>query len=179
MLLLLAAAGLLWGSGALRWVDQSYRTPFSGQITAGADGSVVRAELVPLALASLAAIAAVLATGGWLRRVVGAVVVVAGGLVGWRAATGFRLSTFHAVNVPSGSTPVGAAALHPVGPLLMALGAVALFVGGLLVLLRADRMPAMGAKYSAPGATERRSQDPDRRMWDDLDHGRDPTDEDR
>ena len=177
ILLLLAAAGLLWGSSAVIWVGQRFRTPFSGETTSGVTGAVLRPELVPLALAALAAVAAVLATGGLLRRVMGLLVLVAGGVLGWRSiAWPFDGGWFgYASNVPQGSVPVGGISANVAGPLLMTAGALLLVVAGALVLLRAERMPAMGARYSAPGDSRRKAGDPDKRLWDALDEGEDPT----
>ncbi|WP_190822430.1 Trp biosynthesis-associated membrane protein [Saccharopolyspora pogona] len=180
VLLALVAAGLMWGASALTWVGQRYRTPFGTEVTGGFTGEDLRPELVPMALAALAAVAAVLATGGLFRRVVGVLIAVAGGLLAWRAAqlyTSGWFATGKPADVPPGSTPIGELSSQPYGPLLMAAGALLLFVAGLLVAFRAGRMPAMGAKYSAPGAAKPRSHDPERQMWNDLDAGRDPTDE--
>lgn len=179
VLLVLASAGSLWGASALIWVGQRYRTQFGNEVSAGMTGGDLRPELVPMALASLAAVAAVLATGGWLRRVVGVFVALAGAVLAWRAVQSFDGGWFAygPDGVPPGSVPVGAAAVGPYGPLLMCLGAVLLLVAGVLVALRGGRMPAMGAKYSAPGTAKRKSHDPDRQMWQDLDAGRDPTDD--
>ncbi|GAA2781609.1 hypothetical protein GCM10010470_14410 [Saccharopolyspora taberi] len=177
VLLLLAAAGLLWGSSAVTWVGQRFRTPFSGEQTSGVTGAVLRPELVPVALATLAAIAAVLATGGWLRRVLGALVVVAGGLLGWRVVA-WQIEGWFAYSAPSlpqGSVPVSGITTNPAGPLLMSAGAVLLLVAGAVVLLRAGRLPAMGARYSAPGDTRRKVVDPDKKLWEALDSGEDPT----
>lgn len=180
VLLVLAAAGLLWGASALVWVGQRFRTPFGTEVTAGITGEDLRPELVPMALAALAAVAAVLATGGWLRRVVGVLVAVAGAALLWRTFQQLSFGWFaagSAEGVPPGSTPIGEMSSQPYGSLLMAAGALLLFVAGLLVAFRAGRMPAMGAKYSAPGAAKQKSHDPDRQMWNDLDAGRDPTDD--
>lgn len=181
MLLLLAGGGALWGASAMGWSSQRYRSPLSGEKTVELAGADVRPELVPFALAALAAIAAVLATGGWLRRLVGALVAVAGGLVVWRSTTGWGAGWFLPKRgaIPSGGEAVGELTTNPVGPVLMTLGGLVLVVAGLLVLLRARRMPAMGAKYSAPGAQKPPEQDPDRRLWDELDAGADPTADDR
>ncbi|MCI2420470.1 Trp biosynthesis-associated membrane protein [Saccharopolyspora sp. K220] len=179
VLLVLAAAGVLWAASALVWVGQRFRTPFGTEVMAGSTGADLRPELVPVALAALAAVAAVLATGGWLRRAVGVLVVIAGGLLAWRVYQQFNFGWFAygTTDVPPGSTPIGQISTQPGGMLLMAAGAVLLLVAGLLVAFRAGRMPAMGAKYSAPGAAKPKSHDPDRQMWNDLDAGRDPTDE--
>ncbi|MGP4020228.1 Trp biosynthesis-associated membrane protein [Saccharopolyspora sp. 5N708] len=183
VLVVLIAAGALWGASALIWVGQRFRTPFGTEVTAGVTGADLRPELVPVALAALAAVAAVLATGGLLRRVVGALVVIAGGLLAWRVYQQFNFGWFAygtAGSVPPGSTPIGQMSTQPGGPLLMTAGAVLLLVAGLLVVFRAGRMPAMGAKYSAPGTAKPKSHDPDRQLWNELDAGRDPTeDQDR
>jgi uncharacterized membrane protein (TIGR02234 family) len=182
VLLMVVAAAALWGSSALVWVSQQFQTPFTGVRTSGVPGADLRPELVPLALAALAAIAAVLATGGWLRRVVGVLVALAGALLGWRVSTWYGSNDFGIAlhgDVPAGSKPIGAFTENPVGPVLMAVGALLLVLSGVLVAARARRMPAMGAKYSAPGTAQQRvSQDPDKRLWEALDSGEDPTDSD-
>ncbi|TWG08715.1 Trp biosynthesis-associated membrane protein [Saccharopolyspora dendranthemae] len=181
LLLVLAGAGALWGASGLTWVGQRYRTPFGTETVSGATGAVLRPELVPMALAALAAVAAVLATGGLLRRLVGVLIALAGALLAWRAYQQISGGWFtHAGgDVPPGSTPIGELSTQPAGPALMALGAVLLLIAGVLVVVRAGRMPAMGARYSAPGAAkEQQSQDPDRQWWNELDAGRDPTQED-
>lgn len=178
MLVILAAALALWGASAVTWAARSYQTPFTGETTVAAAGADFRPELVPVALAGLAAVAAVLATGGWFRRVIGAFVVLAAGLLMWRGIGWFAAAPPAAVpgEVPPGSTPIGELTTNPIGPVLMSAGALALAFGGVLVMLRARRMPAMGAKYSAPGAAaQQKSADPDKRLWDALDEGEDPT----
>ena len=181
LLLVLAGAGALWGASGLTWLSQRFRTPMGTETTSGMSGAVLRPELGPMALAALAAVAAVLATGGLLRRLVGVLIALAGALLAWRSFGHFSAGWFTYANgdVPPGSTPVGELSSSPIGPLLMALGALLLMIAGVLVIVRAGRMPAMGARYSAPGAAkEQKSQDPDRRLWNELDAGRDPTDED-
>lgn len=178
MVLMLAASGLLWGASSLVWFEQRYRTPFSGDEATGIAGGVVRPELVPLALATLAAIAAVLATAGWIRRLIGLLVALEGGLLAWRVidwVTG-SAPVDDIPRAPPGSEPLARSAANPIGPVFMSLGALLLLAAGLLVVLRAGRMPAMGAKYSTPAAAKQESRDPDRQWWDALDEGDDPTD---
>lgn len=177
---LLAAAAMLlsWGAGGVTWFTQPYRTPFTGDTAPAATGSVVRPELVPLALAALAAVAAVLATRGWFRRIIGVFIVLAAGLLAWRAL-GWLLGPQDfewEPQVPPGSLPIGPRDSSSLGPVLGALAGVVFAAAGALVVLRAGRMPEMGAKYSAPGeARQRTSPDPDKRLWDALDEGDDPT----
>ncbi|MBE9374205.1 Trp biosynthesis-associated membrane protein [Saccharopolyspora sp. HNM0983] len=177
VLLVLLAAGLLGGASSLDWVQQLHRSQFGTETEVGIAGGVLRPELGPVALAALAAGAAVLATGGFLRRVVGALVVLSGGVLVWRVVQHWQDGTPvpAAPDAPPGSFPVQVLSTDPLGPLLMSAGAVALVAAGLLVVVAAGRMPAMGAKYSAPGAQKKVSHDPDRQMWEDLSEGRDPT----
>lgn len=178
VLLVLVGAGALWGASALTWASQQFDTPLSGTTTSRGTGAQLRPELGPVALASLAAVAAVLATGGLLRRLMGLLVVLAGALLGWRGYQTLTGGWFDYVrdHAPAGGTPIGEVSTQPAGPLLMLLGALLLVVAGVLTVLRAGRMPAMGAKYSAPGAAkERPSHDADRQLWNELDAGRDPT----
>ncbi|MDR7300506.1 Trp biosynthesis-associated membrane protein [Haloactinomyces albus] len=178
IVLMLAASGLLWAASSLVWFQQRYRTPFSGDQAAGIPGGMVRPELVPLALATLAAIAAVLATGGWMRRLIGLLVALEGGLLAWRV-TDWLIGSVPIDDIPQappGSEPLARSAMNPLGPMLMSLGALLLLAVGLLVVLRAGRMPAMGAKYSTPATAKQESRDPDRQWWDALDEGDDPTD---
>lgn len=166
------AAVLLWGASMVTWGSQRFRTPFSGDVTYSATGATVRPELVPVALAALASIAAVLAAGRWLRRVLGVVFCLAGALLVWRDVDRAPMSAYP--GVPAGSTPIGAVSASPLGPLLLVVAAVALIGAGVLIVRYAGRLPEMGAKYSAPGA-KRRALDPDKRLWDALDEGHDPT----
>jgi hypothetical protein len=69
------------------------------------------------------------------------------------------------LGLPTSATPA---------PALAGAGALVLAGAGLLVLSREPRLPRFGARY-ASGRRSGAAQDPDRRAWDDLDEGRDPT----
>ncbi|MGO1049736.1 Trp biosynthesis-associated membrane protein [Crossiella sp. CA198] len=122
----------------------------------GASG--LAAGLAPaagLAAFAVAAIAGVLAAGGWFRRVLGGIVAVVacgGAVLLW---DGF---SSHSV----------------AGSALAVLGLLTLLGSGILVLVKGRRMPRMGGKYAASSQV-RRSVDADRRLWDSLDSGADPT----
>lgn len=134
VLLSLAAAGALWGA---------------------AEATVALGQATGLAAFALAAIAGVLAAGGWFRRVLGGLVLlvaIGGGVLLWDGLS------LHSV----------------VGSALAVFGLLALACGGILVLARGHRMPRMGGKYAASSEV-RRSVDADRRLWDSLDSGADPT----
>ncbi|HEY7596246.1 MAG TPA: Trp biosynthesis-associated membrane protein [Actinophytocola sp.] len=135
-LLLAGAAAALWGSTRLTWGTDV--TPRFG---------------VGVALVALAGFAGTVAVGGWGRRVVGAVVVLAGLLAGW------------AVLAEGGTGG---------GRWIALLGAVLLVVAGIVVIRLAARLPTLGARYRSANA-RRASGDGDKDMWDGLSHGEDPT----
>ncbi|RKT56819.1 tryptophan-associated transmembrane protein [Saccharothrix australiensis] len=145
MLLLLGGAAALWGSSSLVWDASADRR-----------GDEVVPALGPLALLCLAAIAAVVALGGRLRRALGVLVAAAGG-----TAAFLGLST---AGAPAGR---GLAALA---------GALVLGAGAVLVV-RGPAMPGLGGGYRTPGAA-RRAADPERELWNALERGDDPTDRD-
>lgn len=139
---LLGAAAALWGATRITW---------------GSDHQL-GASLNAVALLALAGLLGMFAVGGWVRRVLGAIVVVAGGFVCWQA-----VAVAGEWNLFSGRG-------------LAMLGGLLLMAAGLLIVRYATRLPTMGAKYQLAN-TERRSGDPHRDMWDDLSQGQDPTGE--
>jgi hypothetical protein len=106
-----------------------------------------------LALAALAGGGALLATRGALRTVVGCLLLLCG--------AGIVLGVAYAV----------AREAEPFWPVAAALGALAVFDAGWLTVRRGRSWPAMGARYERSAT---RNDDP-ASMWDELDHGRDPT----
>jgi hypothetical protein len=162
--LLLGAAAALWGATELSWLPTPDSPPsrqpglgtggVGGTGTAGTGGP----SFTALALLALAGLLGMFAVGGWLRRVLGAIIVIAGGYVCWQSfATGGAKDMF-------------------TGRGLALLGGVLLLAAGLLVIRYASTLPTMGSRYQL-ATTERRSGDPDKDMWDGLSHGEDPTTE--
>lgn len=145
MLSLLLGSAALWGSSQLVWDTSADRR-----------GDEVLPSLVPLALLCLAAIAAVVALSGWARRVLGAVVVAAGGTAVFLGVTA------------SGALP---------GRGLAWLGGFLVLGAGVLLVVRGGAMPRLGGGYQTPGAAKR-STDPERELWNALERGDDPTDRD-
>ncbi|WP_459960880.1 TIGR02234 family membrane protein [Nocardia sp. IFM 10818] len=206
VVLLAIAAGLLWASSRMTWVSLEVASELGSPRTVDLDGGTWFGALTPLALALLATIAAVFAARGWLRRMLGVVVAVlaavaavpayalvqGAGKAGERAARLAELRTWeHAGEVDTSTLPA----------VLTLLGAVAAFTAGVLL----TRMPAetaqMSGKYDNPvfrkseaaeqvaehhavkRAAEAGSQDAPREplsgrvLWDALDAGADPTDD--
>lgn len=182
LLLLVAAAAALGGAGALPWARAAFRVPLRGVVPVEVDGAALVPALGPLALLALAAVAATLATGGWARRVLGLLVVlaavpVARGAVSVRDPGGVVEAA--AGELPARAEPAGDVVVLAAGPVLAVGGAVLLATAGAALALGGRRMPGLGARYRAPAArrvTPRGAADPDRRWWDALDAGEDPTD---
>ncbi len=184
--LALIAAGQAWAEVT---VDRRPPLPPVTGVLSGADA----APLVPATgLVLLAAAVALLAVRSTGRVVVGLLMAVAGGalaVAGWRAGTGglddaaARLPGLGGTPVPGTATQVTA-----VWPILAVVVAAALGVaGGVLVVVRGRRWPAMGRRYerapddaaptTATPATGRAPTDEDRAQaaWRALDRGEDPT----
>ncbi|UGT68992.1 TIGR02234 family membrane protein [Nocardia gipuzkoensis] len=200
VVLLAMAAAALWASSRMTWVTVSSSDGLTQPRTDHLNGGVWFGALTPLALVLLASIAAVLATRGWLRRVVGVLIALVAAVA---AVPAFALLT------SSGKTAERAAALAELParaqvetattsafPAVLALlGAIAAFGAGALLA----RMPAEAArlsgKYDNPvfrradataEVAQRRARSSDepsaphlseRVLWDALDAGTDPTEE--
>lgn len=203
IVLLAIAAAALWGSSRMTWVTVSSTDGLTEPRTDKLNGGVWFGALTPLALVLLAAIAAVLATRGWLRRMFGVLIglvaavtaVPAFALLTKSGATAARAATLAELPGRATVTEVVTAQFPAV---LSLVGALAAFVAGVLLA----RMPAEAArlsgKYDNPvfrraAATEQVTQQrtdeasgdttatpgqlSERVLWDALDAGTDPTEE--
>lgn len=193
---LVLASALLWGSSRLTWVAVSTSDDLRGRRATDLAGSAWSTELVPLALAVLAAVAAVLAVRGLALRAVALSVGVVGVLAALAPArlllTGAdpdRAAALLDPPVPAGQVSTSTSAL---GPVLALLGAVLTVVATAPALRAPRRAAGLSDRYQTPAArreqaTSRSVQmadvlDPDlaeRRLWDALDAGVDPTAEER
>ncbi|MGH3623115.1 MAG: Trp biosynthesis-associated membrane protein [Sciscionella sp.] len=162
-----AGALLLWGSSRLAWTWQLRLVPGGGPVAEERTGAEQETALVPLAVLAVAAVAAAVATGGWPRRLVGVLVVLAGLAALWAVA--HELGGVFGDHPPDYPT-----ARLLLGRTLAALGGLSLLTGGVLLVRAAATLPRLGAAYSAPG-TARRPADEDRRLWEALSEGEDPT----
>ncbi|GAA0912559.1 Trp biosynthesis-associated membrane protein [Virgisporangium aurantiacum] len=140
---LLAASRGWWDAGA---------DPVPGTFGPAADqvtGSDRYPWLAALALVALAGGGALLATKGFVRTVIGGLLLFSG--------VGIVLAVALAV----------ARDAAPFWPIVAALGGLAVFDAGWLTVYKGRSWATMGARY------ERSTKQPS--MWDELDHGRDPT----
>jgi hypothetical protein len=116
-------------------------------------------------IVGFAGLAGVIGSRGLVRRIVGILIALAGGVLVWagiQAAISLRVGLL----VPAGEIESVAPAL----PLVAAFAGVVLLAAGVTVLLRGNRWPALGANYE-------RTSDRPRDAWEALDRGVDPTDD--
>ncbi|MEU7145548.1 TIGR02234 family membrane protein [Nocardia sp. NPDC046473] len=200
LVLLAVAAAALWGSSRMTWVTVTSSDGLTEPRTDHLNGGVWFGALTPLALVLLASIAAVLATRGWLRRVLGVVIALVAAVA---AVPAFALLTNSGkiaeraaklAELPA-RAQVGEATTSALPAVLALLGALAAFAaGGLLARMPQDTARLSG-KYDNPvfrraAATEQvtkqraeaaaepgSTQLSERVLWDALDAGTDPTED--
>lgn len=197
--LLALAAAALWGSSRMTWVTVASTDGLTEPRTDRLNGGVWFGALTPLALVLLASIAAVLATKGWLRRILGVIIALIAAVA---AVPAFALLTnsgkiaeraAELAELPA-RAQVGAATTAAFPAVLALLGALAAFAaGGLLARMPQDTARLSG-KYDNPAfrraaATEQvtkqrndggepgSTQLSERVLWDALDAGTDPTED--
>jgi len=188
----LALALQLVGAGAAVLVStrewQTIRTPREGlpvDVLAVSGRTLDDAPLA-LALVGLAGVVAILATSGWLRRGIGALVAVAGvGLI-WRSATAMgAVSTSRARSLVRDKHPhvtlsdrvAPHVSTHSGWGVLTIVCGVVVVTAGTLIAVRGGRWAAMSARYERPGAEPDAERDrllADRSLWNALDRGEDP-----
>jgi uncharacterized membrane protein (TIGR02234 family) len=160
-----------------------------------------------LALASLAGLAAVIATRGLARRLVGVFLAVSGALtvllVSARVSNAAVLAAAHGAAVsqagsatagggPAGSAPpvgvflgggTGVSAAAHVAMVsfpwrpLAAVGALAVLAAGIVVAWRGPRWPVMSSRYGRTGRAEPRPVADSATLWESLSRGVDPTEQ--
>lgn len=200
VLLLALAAGLLWVASRMTWVSIEVTSELGAPRSLDLNGGTWFGALTPLALALVATIAAVFATHGLLRRLVGVIVAVLAAVAavpeyallrgqGKTAERAGRLAELrdweHVVNAQTATLPAVVALV----------GAIAAFIAGLLLVRMPQDSARMSGKYDNPAvrraaataevahkrAAESGShpapseQLSGRVLWDALDAGDDPT----
>ncbi len=181
LLLVLIGAALVLLAAGRAWVDvslpQAPPLPARSLVVTGSD---LESALPPLALVGLAGVAALAATRGVGRVVVGALLAAAGLAV--VVATAGALSEGAAAALARGVRRPGvqvvtndALGFTPWPAVTLAAG-VLLALGGLVVAVRGRRWAALSARYEAPAArAQRPSARPEVEAWEALDRGEDPT----
>jgi uncharacterized membrane protein (TIGR02234 family) len=155
-------------------------------------GRTVDAAPTALALVGLAGLVAVLATRGVARRVVGALVAVAGVATVWRSAAAVpavgegraRVLLHDKHEIVSGTGVVDqTVTTHPVWGVLSIAGGVLMLLAGALIAWRGSRWASMSARYETPAPApdpddDRARARADATLWTALERGEDPTADD-
>ncbi|WP_068269123.1 TIGR02234 family membrane protein [Aldersonia kunmingensis] len=197
LIALVAGAACLWASSRMTWVEVTSSDGLGEERTTDLLGSTWFGALTPLALTLVAAIAAVFAVRGWLRRVLGVVIALIGAAaavppIALLAGTGPTQDRAAALAELPGRAEVTHLQTYSQPAVLALIGAVLAFVAGVLLTRKPPTEATLGAKYDAPAARKadatRRVAEADaaepgqapgqlseRTLWDALDAGEDPT----
>lgn len=159
------------------WVTASWTAPDYPAVRVRLDGGDASPVARACGYVALAGMVALLATRRAGRRIVGALLTLAG--IGVVVACGFfwwlgDVVADSALTQAAGDPTLSVAASDvttTAWPLLAAVGGALITVAGVLAVLHGPRWPAMGIRYDAP--TTRRHADDD--PWAALDKGEDPT----
>ncbi len=174
-----AGAVVLFAAGR-QWV--TYTVVGGGHASAGPSGHDVAGGASALGLVMLAAVVALPATRGWLRRIVGLVVAGAGAGAGALAAYVLAAPATAAgpryIGVFSFSANPSISMRATGWPWADVCAGVLALVAGAFALARSGDWPAMGRRYESGGRSARPAADASS-MWDRLDHGDDPTADER
>ena len=192
------AAAAMWGASRLTWVTVSSSDGLTEPRTDELVGATWFGALTPLALVLLAAIAAVLATRGWLRRLVGILIGLVAAvtavppfaLLTGSGATEDRAATLAELPGRATVTSVETAAFPAWLTLVAALAA---FVAAVLLAKMPEDAARLSGKYDNPvvrraaasdevakrrGEAAGENEDLSQRvLWDALDAGADPTED--
>jgi uncharacterized membrane protein (TIGR02234 family) len=205
LVLLLGAvgAGLVVLAARQAWAQAIFTPPRPLPVQ---EISVTGQQLVPLAsalaLAALACLAAVIATGSWARRVAGGLLALLGAAAAVAASAGVSastvLATARADAAPGGSTTSGTSAGGTAHGIVIAgsagqavmtgaswraaavCGAVLIVLAGLATIWRGRHWPVMSARFHRPGQQtsyqQRHARPADSAtMWESLNQDVDPT----
>jgi uncharacterized membrane protein (TIGR02234 family) len=147
-------------------------------------GRTVDAAPTAFGLVAVAGVVAVLATRGLPRRLVGAVLAVAGLVLAWHSLVGLRplgaarvraldAATHSGVGVDPSVVPQ--VTVHPLWPWLSAICGLLVAAAGLLVAARGQAWAGLSARYESSPAESALPQPGDVALWNALDRGDDPT----
>lgn len=192
-LLLAVAAALLWSAGRMTWVEYTAADGLRPPVQDSLDGGQWEPASTPLALLLLAGIAAMFAARGWLVRVVGVLLALAGIAV---AVQGFSALFGSPDDEKIASVAELSAGAEITAAQTLTVPAVLTVVAGLLAVAAAiplvlGRIGGQGlsSSYETPAARKAAAAESvaaagavgegleQRQIWDALDAGADPTED--
>jgi uncharacterized membrane protein (TIGR02234 family) len=144
-------------------------------------GRTLHPAVTGFAVVALAGVVGILASRGLARRLIGAVLVIAGAVICWDAVTALRaISSDHArtllrdarsgVGLDAGR--VVTVTVHPVWPILAGLGGLLVVAGGALTVWSGATWSGLSSRYERPQPAGPQSE---ATLWSELDRGIDPT----
>ena len=180
--LALGGAGVL-GASAPRWVTASTDDPSLGALARSVElsGTALEPVLSPLALVALAGVVGVVASRTLARRLVGALLLSAGGALVW-AVLAARFGSVTVTRAARATAGLGSLDVLPQSwspawlPALA--GGVLICASAALVMTRAARWPTLSSRYERGAAAGRQGGTPKSDAWSRLDRGEDPTADD-
>jgi uncharacterized membrane protein (TIGR02234 family) len=184
VMLVLGAIGL-WVAARLTWVTVTSADGLGQPKTTTLTGGTWSNALIPMAVLLLAAAIAGLAVHGWGLRVVAVLVALVSLVLGYLAVTLVVMPDVAPRAIELAQVPVTALVAsqrHYLGAGLTAAAAILALLAAVLLMRSAGSARHTAAKYAAPAArrTAARTGDAvsERGMWDAIDEGRDPTEND-
>nr|WP_253867114.1 TIGR02234 family membrane protein [Mycobacterium asiaticum] len=191
--LLVVAAGLLWGASRLTWVLIRSFDGLGPPKEVALSGTTWSSALLPLAIVDLAAAVAALAVRGWQLRALAALLAAASFATGYLGVSLWAVPDVAARGADLAHVPVATlvgSARHYWGAGVSVAAALCTLVAAALLLRAASGAGSGSTKYLAPAArrsaarggeadAQHEGAEPElseRMMWDALDEGRDPTD---
>ena len=172
---IVVTGGAAFALGRRTWVTTTLGDGQGAGAVIETTGTDVSALVPGLAVVVVAAGLGVLASGGWLRRVIGVLVVAAsvGGVVATRTDPDGVVDAAVRESVAFGEG-VDVSSVTHAGPWLAAAAFVVAALLGLLVVRYGAAWPTMSSRYESPSA---RVVEPDGSdLWKAMDAGLDPTD---
>ena len=166
------------------WATATVRTPGVPTDQVEASGADAAPVLVALSIVVIAAALAVVASGGWVRQIVGLVVAT---VAAWAAVQALSVDIAGAPMARAlVDSPANLGGAHPVPnvsawPVVTGIAFVVAAVLGLLIVLFGRQWPRMAKRYDRPAAGHSSAAPDvapdadDAELWRALDDGRDPT----
>lgn len=172
-----AGAAIVVGFAGRSWATVTERGNGLETLNQHLSGRSLSGVIAALGWAGLAGIAALLATRGWARVVVGVLLAAFGVIVAIASPAAVRHA--HVVTIAGDKSNLarlgGELAVHVSAWWVLSLaGGVLLAASGLLTAVRGRRWPGMSSRYERPGPARPATDDP-ASLWKALDRGDDPT----
>ena len=181
LMLVLAAIGL-WVAARLTWVTVTSADGLGQPKTSALTGGTWSNALIPMAVLLLAAAIAGLAVHGWGLRVVAVLVALVSLVLGYLGVSLIVMPDVAPRAIELAQVPVTAlvsSQRHYLGAGLTVGAAVVALLAAVLLMRSAGSARHTAAKYAAPAARRSAARTgeatSERGMWDAIDEGRDPT----